>query len=122
VESCQEWRKRKPGPGLYRDVYDGKVWKQQEEEGYFDASPYRFALMLNIDWFKPFKHRKYSVGAMYLTVLNLPREERFRKENMLLVGVIPGPGEPNVSLPPSLPSSPFINTNFILATPNAALS
>jgi len=95
-ESCQEWRNRKAEEGLYRDVYDGKVWKEQEAEGYFDSAPFSLGLMLNIDWFKPFKHRKYSVGAIYLTVLNLPRKERYLKENMILVGIIPGPGEPNV--------------------------
>ena len=45
--------------------------------------------MLNLDWFQPFDHTTDSYGAMYLTIMNLPREERFRKENVILVGVIP---------------------------------
>lgn len=45
--------------------------------------------MLNVDWFQPFKHTNYSVGAIYLSVLNLPREERFKRENIMLIGIIP---------------------------------
>ena len=32
---------------------------------------------------------------MYLTILNLPRKIRFKQENVLLIGLIPGPKEPN---------------------------
>ncbi|XP_056015784.1 uncharacterized protein LOC125660837 isoform X1 [Ostrea edulis] len=45
--------------------------------------------MLNLDWFQPFKHVKYSVGVLYAVILNLPRSERFRLKNVLLIGVIP---------------------------------
>ena len=35
------------------------------------------------------KHRKdYSVGVFYLAILNLPRE-RFRWENIIIVGIVP---------------------------------
>ena len=50
--------------------------------------------MLNIDWFEPCELTEYSVGAIYLTVMNRPREIRFRQENVLLIGTIPGPKEP----------------------------
>lgn len=46
--------------------------------------------MLSIDWFQPFKHTTYSVGIMYLSIMNLPRSLRFRSENIILVGIIPG--------------------------------
>ena len=29
--------------------------------------------MLNLDWFQPFEHTNESIGAMYITVMNLPR-------------------------------------------------
>lgn len=45
--------------------------------------------MLNLDWFQPFKHVKYSVGVLYAVILNLPRDERFKLKNVLLIGVIP---------------------------------
>ena len=46
--------------------------------------------MLNFDFFQPMKHRKdYSVGVFYLAVLNLPRAERFRWENIIVLGIVP---------------------------------
>jgi len=41
---------------------------------------------------------EYSVGAIYLTVLNIPREIRCKKENIILAGVIPGPTEPEKTI------------------------
>ena len=32
--------------------------------------------------------------AIYLTILNLPRDGRYKIENTVLVGLIPGPSEP----------------------------
>ena len=66
---------------------------------YFDgvpflANPCNFALMLNVDWIQPYKHSVYSVGIIYLVILNLPREERYKLQNIIVVGVIPGPKEP----------------------------
>ena len=54
--------------------------------------------MLNIDWFKPCKHTEYSIGAIYLTLMNLPRSIRFRQENVMLIGLLPGPREPKNDL------------------------
>ena len=46
--------------------------------------------MMNVDWFKPFKHRNdFSVGVIYMVLMNLPRSTRFKKENVILVGIIP---------------------------------
>ncbi|CAG8849227.1 9631_t:CDS:2, partial [Gigaspora margarita] len=42
------------------------------------------------------KHTVYSVAGIYLTILNLPRNLRFKKENTIFVGLIPGPKEPSV--------------------------
>ena len=50
--------------------------------------------MLNIDWFNPYEETPYSAGVIYFVVQNLPRAERFKFENILLVGIIPGPNEP----------------------------
>ena len=35
-----------------------------------------------------------SVGAIYITILNLPRFLRYKREIIILVGLIPGPHEP----------------------------
>ena len=57
-----------------------------------------FAFEMNFDWFNPFIHTQHSEGAIYLSILNLPRHERFLQENILLVGVIPGPKEPPLNI------------------------
>ena len=79
------------------DIFDGDLWK--DFQGY-EGTPFlsehlAFGLMINLDWFQPFKHSKYSIGAIYLTILNLPRSERYKPENVILVGILPGPSEPS---------------------------
>ena len=51
-------------------------------------------LLLNIDWFKPFKRSEYKVSAIMISVLNLPRQERCKTKWTMIVGAIPGPSEP----------------------------
>ncbi len=60
----------------------------------FLATPNNLCLSLNIDWFKVYEHSKYSAGPIYLVILNLPRHERYKDENVILTGIIPGPKEP----------------------------
>ena len=43
---------------------------------------------------QPFEHTTYSVGVIYLVLMNLPRHEHFKTENVILAGIIPGPSEP----------------------------
>lgn len=97
VELCEHWRSLPASNTELRDIYDGKIWKEFQ---YINgqpalASPYVYAVMLNIDWFQPFKLTKASVGAMYLTILNLPYYCRFKRQNIILLGIIPGPSEPS---------------------------
>jgi len=86
--------------GLLADVFDGRVWKEwQNVNGKaFLAVSRNYALMLNVDWFQPFQHSLYSVGALYMDLMNLPRSERFKLENVMLVGIIPGPHEPKLTI------------------------
>ena len=96
VEKCELWRVRKTVDDTLTDIYDGQVWQDfLNPEGIpFLSLPYNFALSLNIDWFQPFKYTTYSAGAIYIAVQNLPRSERYCSENVILVGIIPGPHEP----------------------------
>ena len=55
--------------------------------------PYSYLLTLNVDWFQPFTHAIYSTGAVYLTVQDIPRSERYKTNNIILVGLMPGPKE-----------------------------
>ena len=52
------------------------------------------ARLINFDWFQPYENVSHSVGVIYLALVNLPREIRFRKENVIIIGIIPGPKEP----------------------------
>ena len=96
------------------DVFDGRVWRDiQVVNGVsFLASPRNYALMLNVDWMQPFKHTIYSVSVICLTLMNLPRSERFKPVNVILVGIIPGPSEPKLNISTYL--SPLVNELVIL--------
>ena len=99
LEMCNEWRNRKDNR-IIKDVYDGNVWTEFQSYKYerFLQDRNSLGLMLNIDFFQPFKHTTYSVGAIYFSILNLPRSVRYRSENIILAGLIPGPDEPELDL------------------------
>ena len=95
IDMCQLWRKQVSSE--LSDIYDGRIWKEfQAVHGKpFLSNAFNLAFMLNIDWFQPYKHLTSSVGAIYLTIMNLPRSVRFRRENVILIAIIPGPHEPH---------------------------
>ena len=99
LEQCEHWRSRNIPENVLADVYDGRVWKEflTYKGRPFLTNKHNIGLMLNCDWFQPFEHTNYSVGVLYLVILNLPRTIRFKPENVLIVGIIPGPSEPNYS-------------------------
>lgn len=91
-KSCEEWRNRNTHDDVMSDVYDGKIWSSfnNEEEHDFFTKPRNYGVIVNLDWFAPFKHvSNFSVGAIYLVIMNLPRCERFKRKNLILVGLIP---------------------------------
>ena len=63
---------------VYHDIYDATIWKEFSSSPLnpsvpFLSDPNNVALLLNVDWFKPFKRSEYKVSAIMMTVLNLPR-------------------------------------------------
>lgn len=95
---CEEWRHIERKEDSYCDVYDGKIWQDfcTYDGSPFLSEPNNLALMLNMDFFQPYKHLKgYSVGGIYCIIMNLPRDIRYKQENVLLIGLIPGPKEPD---------------------------
>lgn len=101
AELVEHWRQRTtPSNGSMYDVYDGDMWRQLSINingctRPFVELPFALMLTLNVDWFQAFDRKApYSVGAIYLTINNLPRSIRFKKENVILAGIIPGPHEP----------------------------
>lgn len=79
-----------------RDIHDGNVWKELATSGFL-ASVNSLGLMLNVDWFQPHKHSPGSVGVIYLVILDLPRHLRYKIENVIIVGILPGPSEPKLT-------------------------
>lgn len=98
AELCEKWRTRPVVPGKLSDVYDGQMWKYFQYDSNGLAVPHNYLLMLNCDWFQPFKHTPFSVGVLYLAVQNLPREVRFKQENVIVIGIMPGPSEPSMNI------------------------
>ena len=49
--------------------------------------------MLNLDWFQPYSGVTYSTGILYAAIINLPRNIWFKCENILILGILPGPNE-----------------------------
>jgi hypothetical protein len=106
------WINRNIEEDVLCDIYDGEIWKNflnsgivYEGEGEI-AENQRFfnkehaddhlGIMINVDWFQPFERTVYSCGAIYGVICNLPRELRFKPENMIILGILPGPTEPSL--------------------------
>ena len=104
LDKCEQWRSRKNtmlGSDYLGDVYDGEVWQKfcSQEFNNFLCTPHSYLLNINVDWFQPFvRGTTYSTGAIYLTVQNLPRHERYLQSNLILVGLLPGPSEPKSTM------------------------
>ena len=82
VELCEQWCSRvNSTDNKISDIYDAQIWKdfQYIKGNSFLASPRVYAVMINIDWFQPYKHTQASVGAIYLTIMNLPYTHRYNR-------------------------------------------
>ncbi|GAN10862.1 conserved hypothetical protein [Mucor ambiguus] len=86
------------------DVYDGYVWKHIQAKNkapFFNNDPeddheIRLGIAINLDWANMFS--SVSSGAMYTTILNLPRSERFKPYNLLLSFMFNGEEPPTTKL------------------------
>ena len=96
LEKLEHWRTREVPSGILCDIYNGAVWENfiKFNGRPFLSEPHHLALMLNCNWFQLYNQTQYSIGVIYLVVLNLPRDIRFKPENIIIAGIIPGPSEP----------------------------
>jgi hypothetical protein len=92
-------------PGTSKDVFDSEHYrklrnKHVELNGktyphrYFE-DPRDLALGLSTDGFAPFKKRKSTAWPLIIFNYNLPPDIRFHLNNILALGVIPGPRKPH---------------------------
>jgi hypothetical protein len=75
-----------------------QTFKESAEQGsnnFFrpEKADNHLGLMINLDWFQPYDGAIYSTGVIYAAICNLPRNIRFHPENMLILGILPGPNE-----------------------------
>ena len=85
---------------ILSDVYHGRIWREflKVNQSEFLSATLCYGLMLNVDWFQPYDHFTYSIGVIYLVIMNLPRAYRYKRQNVIIVGIIPGPSEPPLSI------------------------
>ena len=86
-EKLEEWRHKCRESHLFTDIYSGNVWKEWTSD--FFSSERLLGFMLNIDWLQPFKRVQNSVAPIYLVLMNLPSNDRYKRENLILVSIIP---------------------------------
>ena len=92
---CNQYIRVQQGGPFMADIVDGKVWSELLHTYSPEDNSNFLGILVNVDWFQPFKHIAYSVGVIYAVIINLPRAMRYKKENVMIIGVIPGPKEPN---------------------------
>ena len=99
IQACLHHYKDRHGKipdGVNADVYDGKVWKEweakqkTENQTLFAKDSGDIALQLNVDAFQPFEKVQYSMTAVFVAILNLPMEIRYKQENIILLALLPG--------------------------------
>lgn len=67
ADLCEKWRAFEKKEGVLGDVFDGRIWKEFNGEKYnFFTEEGHYGVMLNVDWFQPFKHTNCSIGVIYL--------------------------------------------------------
>jgi hypothetical protein len=54
---------------------------------------FHLGIMINLNWFQPFESSTYSSDILYGVICNLLRDMRFKRKNMLYLGLLPGPDE-----------------------------
>jgi len=105
VEDILDAPHDQPTSGHMGDIWDSPVLKNfcdVDETPFFakHGNELRLAFSLGADSFHPLGAREakqsMSATAIYMVLLNFPKDQRFKYKNMYLVGVIPGPSKPSL--------------------------
>lgn len=83
---------------IYRDIYDGSIYKNLSTNGNILSDKQNVSFMWYTDGVRIFKSSKYGIWGFFLIILELSYEERFKIENMLLVGLWFGDKKPDPNL------------------------
>ena len=86
------------------DITGGRIWNELVNK--YTKPDHFEGIFKNFSWFQPYKHISYSVGVIYAVIINLPRTLCYKRENVIIIGVIPGPKEPKKQMNPYL--GPFV--------------
>jgi len=91
-------------PGMTTDIFDGLHYRSllgehvvvgdQSLPHHYFSDHCDIALGVTTDGFAPFKKWKHTAWILLVFNYNLPPDERFQKDNILCVGIIPGPKKP----------------------------
>jgi hypothetical protein len=103
-KSLRHWVNRSHSDDIITDIYDGQIWKTFKETSdenspnffRFEVADSNIGLMLNVDWFQPYKGTIHSTGVIYAAICNLLWEIRFKRENLLILGILSGPHKVNL--------------------------
>ena len=72
LDLCSHWKNHVVPEGVLRDVFDGVVWKtftdSSDELFFFSNHGLNLGLLLNVDWYRFFKHSIYSVGVIFIAI------------------------------------------------------
>jgi Transposase family tnp2 len=77
-------------PG-YRDCWDGSLYMEHMK----NRDPRHLVLIFFTDGVQAVRQKTHSVWPLMLIQPNLPPDIRYKKENLILVGIIPGPKHPS---------------------------
>ena len=99
ANSVKAWKSRNlKDDDHYYDVYDGDVFKsfkidEQDTTPFVDQSDHNLMLSIGVDWYQNYTYSSHSTGAIYLSILNLPKQMRDTRPYVMLAGLMPGPKE-----------------------------
>lgn len=104
AQKMQYRSKHQHDPTKTTDIFDGAHYRSlletpvtindEELPMWFFSDPRDIALGFSTDGFGPFKKRNKTAWPLIIFNYNLPPKERFRKENIISLGTIPGPKKP----------------------------
>lgn len=88
----------KINPRNKEDIYDGEIYEYLSQPGRILSVASNLSFFWNTDDVAVFNSSSYNITPFYLTINELPPEERFKQENLILAGLWFGKSKPNPNL------------------------